>query len=421
MEEQHKRRAHYSGRYPRRFEEKYKEHNPEKYQGEIEKIIRKGNTPAGMHIPIMVNEILQVLRIQKGETGLDATLGYGGHTEKLLEQLQGSGHLYACDLDPIESEKTRKRLLEKGFGEDVLTVLHTNFADIDKAAPEQKFDFVLADLGVSSMQIDDPERGFTFKEDGPLDLRMDPTKGEPASALLKKMNAEEMAALFSANSDEPYAERIAKEIDHTRHKDGAVRTTMQLHAAISRALSFLPEGEERKEAVRKSSQRCFQALRMEVNSELSNLQTFLDKLPLVTAPGARIAILTFHSGEDRLVKKAFREGLREGVYAEIAKDVIRPSAEECFRNPRGGRIRQSCVMRSAASADSPGAPQVKAAGATARPQACCKKSFLQKPEFQKFARKRIQISRNSSCKSAGFRICKEGFLANPKNLRFCKK
>ena len=345
VEEQHKRRAHYSGRYPRRFEEKYKEHNPEKYQGEIEKIIRKGNTPAGMHIPIMVNEILQVLRIQKGETGLDATLGYGGHTEKLLEQLQGSGHLYACDLDPIESEKTRKRLLEKGFGEDVLTVLHTNFADIDKAAPEQKFDFVLADLGVSSMQIDDPERGFTFKEDGPLDLRMDPTKGEPASALLKKMNAEEMAALFSANSDEPYAERIAKEIDHTRHKDGAVRTTMQLHAAISRALSFLPEGEERKEAVRKSSQRCFQALRMEVNSELSNLQTFLDKLPLVTAPGARIAILTFHSGEDRLVKKAFREGLREGVYAEIAKDVIRPSAEECFRNPRAHSTKLRYAVR----------------------------------------------------------------------------
>lgn len=345
VEEQHKRRAHYSGRYPRRFEEKYKEHNPEKYQGEIEKIIRKGNTPAGMHIPIMVNEILQVLRIQKGETGLDATLGYGGHTEKLLEQLQGSGHLYACDLDPIESEKTRKRLLEKGFGEDVLTVLHTNFADIDKTAPEQKFDFVLADLGVSSMQIDDPERGFTFKEDGPLDLRMDPTKGEPASALLKKMNAEEMAALFSANSDEPYAERIAKEIDHTRHKDGAVRTTMQLHAAISRALSFLPEGEERKEAVRKSSQRCFQALRMEVNSELSNLQTFLDKLPLVTAPGARIAILTFHSGEDRLVKKAFREGLREGVYAEIAKDVIRPSAEECFRNPRAHSTKLRYAVR----------------------------------------------------------------------------
>ena len=345
VEEQHKRRAHYSGRYPRRFEEKYKEHNPEKYQGEIEKIIRKGNTPAGMHIPIMVNEILQVLRIQKGETGLDATLGYGGHTEKLLEQLQGSGHLYACDLDPIESEKTRKRLLEKGFGEDVLTVLHTNFADIDKTAPEQKFDFVLADLGVSSMQIDDPERGFTFKEDGPLDLRMDPTKGEPASALLKKMNAEEMAALFSANSDEPYAERIAKEIDHTRHKDGAVRTTMQLHAAISRALSFLPEGEERKEAVRKSSQRCFQALRMEVNGELSNLQTFLDKLPLVTAPGARIAILTFHSGEDRLVKKAFREGLREGVYAEIAKDVIRPSAEECFRNPRAHSTKLRYAVR----------------------------------------------------------------------------
>ena len=242
------------------------------------------------------------------------------------------------------TSKIIEKIITESFAPEYVAVVTGGRAE-NAALLEQKFDFVLADLGVSSMQIDDPARGFTFKEDGPLDLRMDPTKGEPASALLKKMNAEEMAALFSANSDEPYAERIAKEIDHTRHKDGAVRTTMQLHAAISRALSFLPEGEERKEAVRKSSQRCFQALRMEVNGELSNLQTFLDKLPLVTAPGARIAILTFHSGEDRLVKRAFREGLREGVYAEIAKDVIRPSAEECFRNPRAHSTKLRYAVR----------------------------------------------------------------------------
>ena len=148
MEQPHKRRVRYSGTHPRRFQDKYKELNPEKYQDQVEKILRSGKTPAGMHVPIMVKEILEVLQIQPGQTGYDATLGYGGHTRKMLEQLQGSGHLYATDIDPIESEKTKTRLAALGYGEEILTIRRMNFAQVDQLAPGVLFDFVLADLGV---------------------------------------------------------------------------------------------------------------------------------------------------------------------------------------------------------------------------------------------------------------------------------
>ena len=212
MEQEHKRRVRYKGTHPRSFQEKYKELNPEKYQADVEKIIQSGKTPAGTHIPIMVDEILEVLDIQPGEIGYDATLGYGGHTRKMLEKLEGQGHLYATDVDPIESEKTRKRLEAAGYGPDILTIRRMNFAQIDQVAPGEKFDFVLADLGVSSMQIDDPERGFTFKYDGPLDLRLDPTSGVSAAERLRELDEEELAAMLVENSDEPYADRIAKAV-----------------------------------------------------------------------------------------------------------------------------------------------------------------------------------------------------------------
>ena len=173
MEQQqpHKRRVRYKGTHPRTFEEKYKEHNPEKYADTIQKVISKGSTPAGMHISIMVQEILAFLQIQPGQKGLDATLGYGGHTRKMLEQLQGKGHLYALDVDPIEIVKTKERLDAAGFGSEILTIIQENFANIDQvAAKHGPFDFVLADLGVSSMQIDNPSRGFSYKVEGPLDL-----------------------------------------------------------------------------------------------------------------------------------------------------------------------------------------------------------------------------------------------------------
>lgn len=335
MEEKiHKRRVHYSGTHPKRFEEKYKEHDPEKYADTIEKVISKGSTPAGMHISICVNEILDFLQIQPGQQGLDATLGYGGHTRRMLEKLQGKGHMYALDVDPIEIVKTKQRLANAGYGEDILTIKQTNFRNIDQVAEEAGgFDFILADLGVSSMQIDNPDRGFTYKFDGPLDLRLDPEKGESAAERLREVSYEELVGMFQENSDEPYAEEIATVIMKRNRTKNYVETTTQMKEVIEEALSFVPEN-ERKETVKKSCQRCFQALRIDVNSEFEVLYDFLDKLPDALRPGGRVAILTFHSGEDRLVKRAFKAGAKAGVYSEVSKDVIRPSAEECARNPR---------------------------------------------------------------------------------------
>ena len=333
MEQEHKRRVRYKGTHPRKFEEKYKELNPEKYGADVNKIIQSGKTPAGMHISIMVDEILEFLDIQPGQIGLDATLGYGGHSRRMLEKLQGQGHLYATDIDPIESEKTRQRLAEAGYGPEILTIKRMNFAQLDEVAPDQKFDFILADLGVSSMQIDNPERGFTFKYDGPLDLRLDPTAGVTAAQRLRELDQDELEAMLVENSDEPYADRIAKAVMQVYKRGGSIETTKQFAAVIEGALSFLPP-REKKETVKKSCQRCFQALRIDVNSEFEVLYSFLEKLPTVLKSGGRVAVLTFHSGEDRLVKKAFKQHYKEGVYSDICEDVIRPSAEECFRNPR---------------------------------------------------------------------------------------
>jgi 16S rRNA (cytosine1402-N4)-methyltransferase len=333
-ENTHKRRVRYSGTHPKKFSEKYKEHNPEKYKDTIEKVISKGSTPAGMHISIMVDEILEVLKIQPGENGLDATLGYGGHSSKMLEALKGEGHLYSLDIDPIEIVKTKARLEAKGYGEDILTIIRTNFRNIDEVAGEHgKFNFLMADLGVSSMQIDNPERGFTYKHEGPLDLRLDPTKGVSAAERLKELTADEIEGMLIENSDEPYAAEITAVIMSERRKKHEIATTKDLYRVIETALSFIPE-KDRKEAVKKSCQRTFQALRIDVNSEFEVLEEFLQKLPTVMESGGRIAILTFHSGEDRLVKQYFKLHQKEGLYSEISKDVIRPSAEECARNGR---------------------------------------------------------------------------------------
>ncbi len=345
MEQQHKRRVRYKGTHPRSFHEKYKELNPEKYQDTIAHVIEKGGTPAGMHIPIMVPEILDFLQIQPGDRGLDATLGYGGHTAKMLECLQGQGHICALDVDPVEMEKTRARLAAMGYGADILTVLHQNFANIDLVGEEYgKFQFVLADLGVSSMQIDNPERGFTYKYDGPLDLRLDPTRGTSAAERLRELTQEEIEGMLVTNSDEPYAAEIAKAVTAVFRRGGRIDTTLELRDVIGQALCALPE-KERRETLKKSCARTFQALRIDVNSEFEVLEAFLSKLPDVLAPGGRAAILTFHSGEDRLVKQSFKSLYREGVYKEISKDVIRPSAQECNSNSRARSTKMRWAVR----------------------------------------------------------------------------
>ena len=344
MEKKHKRRVRYSGTHPRHFSEKYKEHQPEKYADVVEKVIRKGSTPAGMHISICVKEILDFLQIQPGQKGLDATLGYGGHTLEMLKCLKGEGHIYGLDVDPIESAKTKERLKNLGYGEDILTVKLLNFRNIDQVAAEAgKFDFVLADLGVSSMQIDNPERGFSYKTDGPLDLRMNPQKGVSAAERLKEVTEEKLYGMLLENADEPYAQEIARAIIRQR-RISPIETTTDLRNVIEKALSFLPE-KDRKEAVKKSCQRSFQALRIDVNSEFEVLYDFLEKLPQVLAPNGRVAILTFHSGEDRLVKKSFKQFYKEGIYSEICKDVIRPSQEECSRNSRAKCTKMRWAVR----------------------------------------------------------------------------
>lgn len=346
QEKVHKRRVRYSGTHPRNYKEKYKEHNPEKYADTIEKVIRKGSTPAGMHISIMVQEILDFLQIKPGMTGLDATLGYGGHTKAMLQQLKGEGHIYALDVDPIESAKTKERLKGQGFGEDILTVRLQNFADIDLVTKDtgKKFDFILADLGVSSMQIDNPERGFSYKVEGPLDLRLNPLKGVSAAERLKEVTEEELVGMLVENSDEPYAEEIAATVMKWFRNGKEIATTTQMKEVIEQALVYVPKA-EREEAVKKSCARVFQALRIDVNSEFEVLYSFLEKLPEVLAPNGRVAILTFHSGEDRLVKRSFKELEKAGIYKETNKDVIRPSAEECVRNPRAKSTKMRWAIR----------------------------------------------------------------------------
>lgn len=334
QEPKHQRRPRYKGTHPKAYRDKYKELQPEKYADTIEKVMQKGSTPAGMHRSICVDEILDFLQITPGQTGLDATLGFGGHTQAMLRCLGGKGHLYALDVDPIELPRTQKRLEDLGYGSELLTVRQMNFSGIDQIALESgPIDFVLADLGVSSMQIDNPERGFSFKFEGPLDLRLNPEKGISAADRLKTISEYELEGMFIENADEPNAAAIAQAVISQRNKVIDIRTTTQLQEIIKDAVKFIP-GSNSKDAIKKSCQRCFQALRIDVNDEYEVLYEFLEKLPSVLAPGGRVAILAFHSGEDRLVKKSFQRLFREGIYREVAPGPIRPSAVECNTNSR---------------------------------------------------------------------------------------
>lgn len=333
-DKKHQRRIRYKGTHPKSFDAKYKEHQPDKYEDTIEKIIQKGNTPAGTHRPICVDEILDILDIKSDDIGLDATLGYGGHSTELLKKLNKKGHLYALDQDPIEIKKTETRLTNLGYDKEILTIKNINFSDIDYLVLDSGlFDFVLADLGVSSMQIDNPERGFSFKTDGPLDLRMNPNKGIPARERLRELSKDEIIGMLIENSDEPHAIKIAEAIISAYTQGHMIDTTKELHQVITNALSFLHK-DHRDDEIKKSSQRVFQALRIDVNRELESLYAFLEKMPTILKPGGRVAILSFHSGEDRLVKKSFQFFFRQGIYKDISDKPIRPSMEEQSSNSR---------------------------------------------------------------------------------------
>jgi 16S rRNA (cytosine1402-N4)-methyltransferase len=323
----HRRRPRYPGKYPRRFEQKYKEHDPPRYADTVAKVIASGKTPAGSHRPIMVAEVLQVLAPKPGEVVVDCTLGYGGHARELLARIQPGGRFLGLDTDPIELPKTEARLRALGFGPDTCTTIRSNFAGLPQilaAAGLPGADCILADLGVSSMQLDDPQRGFSMKLEGPLDMRMNPERGQPASALLERIKPAALASLLQENADEPHATLLATAIARR-----TFATTTALATAVRAALPRLAETDGDL-VVR----RVFQALRIAVNDEFSALETFLRVLPACLNPGGRVAILTFHSGEDRRVKKAFAAGLQAGLYADIARAVVRPTPAERRANPR---------------------------------------------------------------------------------------
>jgi 16S rRNA (cytosine1402-N4)-methyltransferase len=336
-----KRRVRYAGTHPRHFAEKYKERDPARFAVEAEKVRLRGDTPAGTHRPICVREVLEILDPRPGQVGLDATLGYGGHAQEILPRLLPGGRLFGIDVDPLELPRTEARLRGLGFSEEVLVVRRMNFAGLPRLLPEAGggFDFVLADLGVSSMQLDDPARGFTYKADGPLDLRLNPAQGQSAAALLQHLSEERLAELLAENADEPYAGAIARAV-HGQ----TVATTSELAALVRRALAGVPAA-IRAEAAKKALRRTFQALRIAVNAEFRVLEQFLTLLPSSLNPGGRAAVLSFHSGEDRRVKKAFQTGHRNGVYAEIAPDPIRPSAEERRANPRSSSAKLRWAIR----------------------------------------------------------------------------
>ena len=327
VEVKHQRRPRYSGKNPRRFDQKYKERAPEQFPDTVAKVLASGKTPAGTHRPIMVAEILQALAPKPGDSAADCTLGYGGHTRELLERLQPSGRLIGLDADPIELPRTENRLRQLGYGPEIFTAHRTNFAGLPKVLAAEGLagvDLILADLGLSSMQIDDPSRGFSVKFDGPLDMRMNPQRGRPASVLLEQIHADALSLLLTENADEPRAAVLANAL-----AGRSFQSTSALAQAIRKSL---PKQSE--EDVTASVRRVFQALRIAVNEEFTALEMFLRNLPACLLPGGRVALLTFHSGEDRRVKKAFEAGLREGIYTSIAREVTRPSAEECRANPR---------------------------------------------------------------------------------------
>jgi 16S rRNA (cytosine1402-N4)-methyltransferase len=376
----HSRRPRYSGKHPRRFEEKYKERDPQRYADTVAKVLASGKTPAGTHRPIMVAEILETLAPKPGELAVDCTLGYGGHAREILARLQPGGRLLGLDADPVELPKTEARLRAAGFGPGVFTAIRSNFAglpqalasdlgarlwsqtqpqrieDDERAAAdashtaalqsEEGADCILADLGVSSMQLDDPSRGFSVKFDGPLDMRMNPQRGFPASALLEKTPPAALARLLQENADEPQAGKLADAL-----AGRSFATTRKLADAIRAAMTRL-----NKDDTDLTVRRVFQALRIAVNDEFSALDMLLRHLPACLNPGGRVAILTFHSGEDRRVKKAFEAGFRDGHYADISRDIIRPTPEERRDNPRSSPAK----LRWARKADLP-ATQIDAA------------------------------------------------------------
>lgn len=335
---QHRRRPRYRGTHPKSYAQKYKEHNLAAYP-EIEAHLRaKGNTPAGTHVPVLVEEVLACLKPGPGDIVVDCTVGYGGHALEFLKRIAPGGRLIGLDVDAAELERTSRRLGQESVP---VSLYHSNFAGIAKVLSEEKldgFDIIFADLGVSSMQIDNPERGMSYKQEGPLDMRMDDRLPQTGADLLNRLSEDELAKALWELADEPDHQKIAHQIVRQRAAEPFARTA-QLVQVIFDAKSLNPKTWRQQQRDSQSGSlhpaaRTFQALRILVNDELGSLRQLLRVAPYCLRPSGRIGIISFHSGEDRLVKHSFRDGVRSGTYQSAAGDVITPGMGEIRANPR---------------------------------------------------------------------------------------
>lgn len=332
------RRKRYSGKNPRRFEDKYKEHDPVRYGETVAKVIASGKTPAGTHLPVMMEECLVALALKPGSIGVDATLGYGGHALRILDSISPNGKLIGLDVDPIEQPKTEQRIRAAGYDAERFAAIRSNYAGIAKAISSSGLpavDFIFADLGCSSMQLDDPSRGFSYKNAGPLDMRLNPSRGLSAADWLAKITTEKLECALHENADEPRAESIAQALAGSRFS-----STQAFVQAIRECVRVSDEAE-----LDATVRRVFQAVRIAVNEEFTALNTFLKVLPLCLKPGGRVAIITFHSGEDRRVKLAFKDGLKTGDYSEISDVIITATPEERRMNPRSSSAKLRWATR----------------------------------------------------------------------------
>ncbi|MFO0822095.1 MAG: 16S rRNA (cytosine(1402)-N(4))-methyltransferase RsmH [Gemmataceae bacterium] len=307
------------------------------------------STAAGEHKPVLLAEVLAALNPQPGQTLVDCTLGFAGHSLELLQRIAPDGLLIATDLDPANIEPARTKLEAAG---GLFALHHTNFAGLPgvlAAEGVSQVDGLLADLGMSSMQVDDRNRGFSFMRDGPLDMRMDSTRGRTAAQFLGSLPEDELAACFRDLGDEPRADAIAAAIVSQRQTK-SIERTKELRELIDRAAPVQvirgPGAPPERKQLLGPATRVFQSLRILVNRELANLTHLLRVLPTLLKPGATAAIISFHSGEDRLVKVAFRDGLRAGVYDAVSPDAVRPTLEERRENPRSRSAKLRWARRS---------------------------------------------------------------------------
>ena len=331
------RRKRYAGTHPRRFEERYKELEAARFPEQAAKIRAQGRTPAGSHVPVMLAEVLAALEPRDWQTFLDCTLGFGGHTEAIAPRV---ARTIALDVDAEEQARTVARLAARGI---TIHAHHANFAGIAKVLKAEDLlgvDLLLADLGVSSMQLDRPERGFSFKNSGPLDMRMDRSRGKTAAEFLRETSEEELARILREFGDEPDAAKIAAAI-----KAAPPQTGLELTTLVLRTKGMAPRHRQKSPGDTHPATRVFQALRMAVNRETENLEALLRNLPYVLNEGGRAAIITFHSGEELRVREALGAGMAAGLYEQCPTEGVSPTREEIFSNPRARSARLFCVQR----------------------------------------------------------------------------